>query len=433
MSNEGAAAEALASAVRRNDAAAVSQVLAEHPDLAARLDEPMPEEAFGATPLLGAVHRNNREIAKILLDAGADVNARSHWWAGSFGVLDHDGPLVEFLISRGARVDAHAAARLGMMEQLQTLLAVDPGLVHARGGDGHTPLHVAASVPIARYLLEHGADIDARCIDHESTPVQYMVRDRQPVARYLVEQGCRTDLLLLSALGDVDRVARHLEADPTAIATNVSDQYFPRQNPRSAGTIYNWTLGTGKTAHVVAREFGHLEIYRFLMDRTPEELKLAVACEVGDEESIAGLLARRPELPGSLGEAERRKLPDAARDENLKGVRLMLAAGWPVDARGQHGGTALHWACWHGSVELTREVLRHHPALELTDHDHGGTPLFWAVYGSVHGWRCRTGDYVGTVELMLNAGARPPELTDTLEASDTVRQALQRWYSEGRA
>jgi ankyrin repeat protein len=432
MTTDRAAAEALASAVRRNDAPAVSQVLADRPDLAARLDEPMPGEAFGATPLLGAVYRNNREIAGILLDAGADVNARSHWWAGSFGVLDHDGPLVDFLISRGARVDVHAAARLGMMDRLRALLAADHRLVHARGGDGQTPLHVAASVPIAQYLLEQGAEIDARCIDHESTPVQYMVRDRQPVARYLVEQRCRTDVLLLTALGDVDRVARHLEADPGAIRTNVSDGYFPRQDPRSAGTIYNWTLGTGKTAHVVARDFGHEDIYRFLMERTSDDLKLTVACEVADEETIGGLLARRPELPKSLGEAERRKLPDAARDENLKGVRLMLAAGWPVDARGQHGGTALHWACWHGSVELTREVLQYRPALELTDHDYRGTPLFWAVYGSVHGWRCRTGNYVGTVELMLNAGARRPEITDSLEASDAVRQTLQRWHSERR-
>jgi hypothetical protein len=33
---------------------------------------------------------------------------------------------------------------------------------------------------------------------------------------------------------------------------------------------------------------------------------------------------------------------------------------------------------------------------------------------------------------MLNAGARPPEITDSLEASDAVRQTLQRWHSERR-
>ncbi len=110
----------------------------------------------------------------------------------------------------------------------------------------------------------------------------------------------------------------------------------------------------------------------------------------------------------------------------------MLAAGWPVAARGQHGGTALHWAAWHGSTDLARLVLQHSPPLEITDHDYAGTPLFWAIYGSVHGWRCRTGDYAGTVELPLNAGAKAPELTADLEASGPVREVLSRWDDRTR-
>lgn len=55
----------------------------------------------------------------------------------------------------------------------------DAGVVHARGGDGQTPLHCASTAQIAAFLLDHGADIDARDVDHESTPAQYMVSDRQ--------------------------------------------------------------------------------------------------------------------------------------------------------------------------------------------------------------------------------------------------------------
>src|SRR6185436_15083790 len=121
----------------------------------------------------------------------------------SFGVLDGDHGLVDFLIERGARVDAHAAARHGRLSTLEALVSAAAELVHARGGDGQTPLHVAASVEIAQYLVDHGADIDARDIDHESTPAQYMVRDRQAVARFLVSRGCQTDILLAAAIGDV--------------------------------------------------------------------------------------------------------------------------------------------------------------------------------------------------------------------------------------
>src|SRR5579863_3912905 len=61
------------------------------------------------------------------------------------------------------------------------LIAADPQLVQARGGDGQTPLHFAAKVEIAEYLLAQGADIDARDIDHESTPAQYMLRERPEI------------------------------------------------------------------------------------------------------------------------------------------------------------------------------------------------------------------------------------------------------------
>ena len=58
-------------------------------------------------------------------------------------------------------------------------MAADPQLVHARGGDGQTPLHFASTVEIAEYLLDQGADIDARDVDHVSTPAQYMVKARR--------------------------------------------------------------------------------------------------------------------------------------------------------------------------------------------------------------------------------------------------------------
>lgn len=44
-------------------------------------------------------------VADLLLQAGASINARSHWWAGGFGVLDNDHGLAPFLIERGATVD----------------------------------------------------------------------------------------------------------------------------------------------------------------------------------------------------------------------------------------------------------------------------------------------------------------------------------------
>jgi len=428
-------AEGLKAAVCDSDAARVKELFARHPELRATIDDPLPGYGFGIHALYAAVQRGDRATIDELLRAGADIRKRTEWWAGGFGVLDECDPsMTEFLTERGAVLDAHAASRLGMTEKLRELVAADPGAVHARGGDGQTPLHFASTVEVAELLLENGADMDARDVDHESTPAQYMLRveqwrhyprDRQDVARYLVSRGCRTDILMAAALGDADLVRRHLDAGAECIRMSVSEKWFPKQDPRAGGTIYIWKLGANRTAHSVARDFGHEEVFQLLMERTPEDLKLALACELGDEAVFHEFLSKHPEAPKTLSEADRRKLPDAGQNNNTKAVRLMLEAGWPVDTPGEMGATALHWAGFNGNAEMAREILRFHPALELKSREYEGTALGWAVFGSGNGWRRDTGDYVGTVQALLEAGAVVPPNAEDLEPSEAVLEVLR--------
>src|SRR5438093_4896784 len=248
MSNDaGNPMELFKQAFAQHDAVLFARLLEEYPKMKARINEPV--AAFDA-PIVTRVR--SREMLDVLIEAGAEINAKSRWWAGGFGLLDCATPeLARYAIERGAVVEVHAAARLGWIEKIRELISADPALVHARGGDGQTPLHFASTVEIAEYLLNQRANIDARDIDHESTPAQYMVRDRQDIARYLVRHGCRTDLLMAAALGNLDLVRQLLDADPACIRMSVSEQYFPKQEPRSGGTIYIWTLGQNKTAHVI--------------------------------------------------------------------------------------------------------------------------------------------------------------------------------------
>lgn len=427
-------AEMLKSAVCDSDAARVSDLLKKHPELWAKINDPLPNDGFGLHALFAAVQRSDRATIDVLLHAGADIRKRTEWWAGSFGLLDDCDPsLVDFLVERGAVLDAHSAARLGRMAKLRELVASAPGVVHARGGDGQTPLHFASTIEVAEFLLEKGADIDARDVDHESTPAQYMLRvdqrrhyprDRQDVARYLVSRGCHTDLLMASALGDIDLVRRHLDDDPNCIRMSVSEEWFPKQNPRAGGTIYIWMLGAHRTAHAVARDFGHEDVFHLLLERTPEELKLSLACELGDEAAFREFLSKHPDAAKALSEAEQRKLPDAAQTNNTRAVRLMLEAGWPVNTPGDAGATALHWAGFHGNAEMTREILRFHPELELKSRDYAGPALAWAIYGSGNGWHRETGDYVATIRALLEAGATLPPHAQELEPSEAVLEML---------
>ncbi len=419
---------ALVAAVRADDVEQATALLLRHRELASRLNEPMPDGDFGAPVIAPAVRHENLAMIDLLLRHGADINARSQWWAGSFGVLDLCDPaFAPSLIERGARVDAHAAARLGMLDRLEVLVRANPQLVHARGGDGQTPLHFATTISIAEFLLDHGADIDARDIDHESTPAQYMVRERQDVARMLVQRGCRTDILMAAALGDANLVRRYVEADPRSVRTRVSREYFPMRDARAGGTIYIWTLGGNKSAHAVARDFGHEDIYQLLMDHSPNDLKLTVACELGDENLVRRLTTEWPNLANGLSDEDRRKLVDAAECNNAAAVRLMLAAGWPVDVRGNLGATGLHFAAWLGNSEMVGELLRHGAPVDVRGDQYDMSPLGWALHGSENSWRKTTGDYGAVVAALLRAGAQPPPPSQQLRASEAARAALGRF------
>ncbi len=392
-------------AFANDDAGLLREVLRRHPALKAKINEPI--AAFDSPAV---IHARSRAMLDVLLEAGADLDARSRWWAGGFGLLHLAEPeLAAYAIQRGAVVDAHAAARLGMFDRLRELIAADPGLVNAPGGDGQTPLHFAQTVPIAEFLLDHGAQIDARDVDHESTPAQYMIRDRQDIVRFLIQRGCRTDLLMAAALGDLELVRRHLDSDPASIRLRVSNEYFPMINPHAGGIIYQWTLGWYVSAHDIARDFKQGHVLDLLLERSPAEVLLLDACWTAHEDAARRLLAANPGLANRLSDSDRRQVAHAARNNNTAAVRVMLATGFPVTALGQHQATPLHWAAFHGNAEMARDILRYDPPLETKDADFQGTPLRWAIHGSEHGWYCRAGDYAGTVEILLQAGATIPD------------------------
>jgi hypothetical protein len=174
--------------------------------------------------------------------------------------------------------------------------------------------------------------------------------------------------------------------------------------------------------HQVARKFGHQDVLTLLLERTPVDAKLIDACWMADEPTVQAIRHEHSGIVASLSEGDRRQVAHAARNNESAVVRLMLECGWPVDARGQHQATPLHWAAFHGNAEMAATILRFDPPLEATDADFNGTPLRWAIHGSKHGWHCRTGDYGATVATLIRAGARRP---DAIEGSAVVQDVLR--------
>ncbi|MGH7506993.1 MAG: ankyrin repeat domain-containing protein, partial [Longimicrobiales bacterium] len=261
---EPAAMKELVAAIRRGDADAVRALVAGAPSLLSAHDP----ECFGATALIHAANCDDREVVDVLLDAGADIDERSDWWAGSFGALDSAGDdLSEHLLERGATLTPHAAARLGMAGALRAMIEADPAVVHLRGGDGQFPLHFARTAEIADLLLDAGADIDARDIDHESTAAQWLATARPGVAAYLVARGCETDPFLLAIIGDSQRLEGALAADPDDIDVRVTPERFPTRGERAAEHIYAYTIGSGFTLLHAAAAADRPEVVSWLVAR----------------------------------------------------------------------------------------------------------------------------------------------------------------------
>jgi ankyrin repeat protein len=400
-------AELFKAAVEAGDVGEVRQLLQDHPDLVAMINAPM--FAFGSQ----AVHvaRTNLELLDLLLAHGADLNARTDWEKGGFGVLEQVRPDEAVpLIVRGARIDVWAAANLGMMAELSALIAGDPSLVHAKGGDGKRPLHFARTIEIARFLLEHGAEIDARDDDHDSTPAQHLVGDRPEVAEFLVAQGARSDLLLASALGDVALVRRHLDADSGTIAMRVDQDWFPMiDTAANGGHIYQWTLGFHVSAFDVARKGGRAEVLNLLLERAAPLDRLLDALWCGDEARAEAALQDDPQLVAHAPPRALHQVADAARNNNCPAVRAMLRRGFPVTARSQHGATPLHWAAFHGNPEMMEEILRYNPPIEAQDRQYEGTAMAWLIHGALAPWGFSTERHGECASSLLGAGARVDE------------------------
>ena len=422
-------AEALTAAIKANSASLVRETLARHPSLRSQINEPLPNYSFDMPAIVAAVNRGNREMVDALLDAGAHINERTRWWAGSFGVLDlADVELAPYLISRGAVVDIHAAARLGMIDRVRELLHGNPQLVRARGGDGQLPLHFASSVEIASLLLDAGAEVDARDIDHESTAMQYMVSIkpyRHEVAKYLISRGAQTDILAASAIGDVALVERILNDDPETVRTTVSERYFPKREPRSGGSIYFFGFGMTKSPHAIAHQFGHSGVFQLLMQRSAPWLRLVQAAEIGDEALAQGIVEQHPSIFTRLTSNAARRIIGAAVRNNTRAVELLLGYGWPSNATLDNNQTALHFAAWHGNHAMVRALLDRNAAVNVFEAEHGGSPLAWALHGSLHSWERDKGDYPGVTKALLAAGAQIPTPERPLEATEEVLEIIR--------
>ena len=398
-----------ATAVVLGDAGRVRAELSNDPALATRADPRTGWTAFHAAcssrwhQLEPARADGLLAVARLLLEAGADPEARMPQRPGGGGgmrplrcviAVANSGPsnrgIVELLLERGAVPDDHDLYLAGFAhdrhELLPLLIAHCPELSQVAEQALAAPIS-SGDLHSARLLLEAGAD-PRRYRDDDGHP--------SPVARAAVAAGCDGELLEL---------LRDHHADPEAPGPD------------------------GRTAYQLATAEGRTDLAEVLRRHGAADTATATdtflsACRRARRAEARRLLAGDPDLLRRLDDAGRAAIVRAASAGDTAAVALMLKLGFPVETRGEDGGTALHAASYAGHVETVRLLLDRGADVEARDLQWTSSPLVWASVGSGEGRDAsRPGDWVEIVRTLLEQGASTADIT--LDPDDPKPPSLE--------
>ncbi len=325
----------------------------------------------------------------------------------------------------------HEAARAGLIDQLAEMLAGDPSLIDAKGMDARTPLHCAGTVSAAALLLEHGARIDARDEDHDSTPAQWRIGESPDVARFLLERGANPDIFLAAALGDIALAEKLIAQDRGCVAQRIgkAPQFPPIGYHGRGGTIYQWTLRFNSYPHQIALLKGNQAMFDFLYAASDSTTRLLVNCLLARRDEAKAIADEHPEIVPGLADVDRELVARYCweTNTNYEAVKLMLDLGFPVaHPERSHGYTPLHNAAWAGSGDLVELLIaRGHP-VDIRDPGHNATPLGYALHDCLVEKRHPQGEFARVIKALLEAGSPLDEVT--YPTGDTALDEVLRGY-----
>jgi ankyrin repeat protein len=201
-------------AVKRGDARKVADLISTRPELARAAD------GQGKTGLHWAAESDGILVARVLVDAGADIEATTTWGASPLDWAANTGSalVAELLLARGASgLTLITAAALGKLSTVEGILTSGADLApHRRRDAPRTPddhwpassAHLAGDVlsdalyaaarnghaEVVEYLLARGASVDARGVFGATALHWAAMNGHEPVVNLLLARGARTDL-----------------------------------------------------------------------------------------------------------------------------------------------------------------------------------------------------------------------------------------------
>ncbi len=301
----------------------------------------------GSCPLHSAAASGNLEIALLLLDRGANVNAARGG--------DGQTPL-------------HVAASNGREEMIRLLLARGAE-ISATTKEGFTPLHEAAThqrVAVAALLLDAGADVNAAgkagitplgvIALAEAYAPQAQREKVAPMAALLRQRGGKLGIIGSAVAGDLETVQGILRSSPEALGTRGMGWMTPLHAAALGGhaTIAKALLEAGAPVNppgvasplTCAAGKGHLEVVKLLAEGGADVnatdadggTPIIAAAYGGHTEVVTYLWNRGAKLADKEG---RNALISAAKGAQANMVRMLLDMGMDPNSRSRQGRTAL--------------------------------------------------------------------------------------------
>lgn len=314
-------------------------------------------------------------------------------------------PLLYLCFSRLLRDDDRRAAAMLEIARLLLDAGADPNSswIDPQEADGNreTPLYgaagIAGRVELARLLVERGAD------PNDGETAYHMVEhDGVPCAEFIVPllEPLHRGMALIHKLDydDYEGLGKLLElgADPNGPTPfsnlPIHQAVFRRRDLRffdlliAHGADVDRKNGEGRTAYAMAARGHQVEIVERLAAAgadtglEPADAFLA-ACAAGDRAAAERLLESHAGLWKGLSARDTSEICEAAAAGNTRGVRTMLELGWEIDTRGvTWGETPAHRAALAGRLETLELLIERGADLSLTDRCYDSTPLGWAQH-----------------------------------------------------
>ncbi|KAJ3103796.1 PR domain zinc finger protein 4 [Phlyctochytrium bullatum] len=342
----------------------------------------------GNTPLHCAASEGNREVCRVFLCAGAEIDASNPKNETPLLIAARRSKVavMQLLLQEGADIEARGdgyprgstpllkAAGDGQLEVVRLLL--DKGAnIESRDSWKNTPLRIAAAkghLPLVQLLVESGADIEGRGWDERTPLLEAAVCGHLEVARFLLDKGADiesrdefkgTPLIVAAEKGHLPVVQLLVER-----RADIEGRGFQE-----------------RTALLAAASCGQLEVVRLLLDKgadieSRDQVKstpLIVAAEKGHLPLVQLLVERRADIEGR-GLAERTALLAAASCGQLEVARFLLEKGADIESRDLFKKTPLIRAAEQGHLPVVQLLVESGADVGAKDKN-GDTPRDLAV------------------------------------------------------